>query len=73
MTRPQVRGWLVANGLRATWMRILSWRLKPKAAAAPNSGRGLGLELDPLILHKYNYSRWTFAHLRLRWKQSTPC
>jgi hypothetical protein len=39
---PQARGWLEPIGSRAPWMRFLNLRLKPKAAAAPNSGRGPG-------------------------------
>ena len=40
--RPQARGSPEPRAPGARLMRFLSWRLKPKAAAAPNSGRGAG-------------------------------
>ncbi len=45
-SRPQARGRLEPRAPGASLIRFLSLRLKPKAAAAPNSGRGPGTGVD---------------------------
>jgi len=37
---------LAENNVEPDFSRRLSWRLQPKAAAAPKRGRGLGAELE---------------------------